>query len=818
MNSRGEEVLTNARFSVSGMNCAACSARVERCVAKLPGVRRVQVNLLTASMLVSYDADEQSAEGIIAAVSQAGYGARSVSEDDGSTVEAGGHKARALRRRFFISLCLLLPLTGLHHLADTLPALQAHEHLTAWLQFALLLPIILLNRHYFTSGSKALLRLSPNMNSLIALGATVAVADGIVCLLTQRGGSVYFESAGMILTLITLGKWLEARATGQTGAALESLLELLPATALVCRDGGTESIPAENVRTGDEVLIRPGDRIPIDGRVEKGQSSVDESALTGESLPTEKTPGDRVYAGTVNGGGALRIVAEKTRAQSSLSGIIRLVGEAAASKAPVSRLADRIAGIFVPIVVLLSLLTACCWVAAGADAAQAVSFAVSVLVISCPCALGLATPVALTVGTGRGAKAGILLRNGEAIEAAAHADTVILDKTGTVTQGKPAVTDIQPMHGHSIGEVLQIAVSLEAAGNHPLAEAIVAAGQAPALPVEMPEYLTGRGVRGLLNGQLCAVGNGRLMGEQGITRLPEIAEEWAKDGKTPVYIAQGNELIGALAVADGIKESSPSAVATMKAMGLRVLMMTGDTERCALAVAKKVGIDEVQAGVLPEDKDAMVCRLRRQGRCIVMVGDGINDAPALTRADVGIAIGAGTDIAMESAGIILMRSELTDAAGAIQLCRAILRNIRRNLFWAFAYNCLAIPLAAGAFYPLTGWTLHPGIAAAAMGMSSFCVVTNALRLRRFHFPDSLSDSTPHHQTTPTVTMTTITITIEGMMCPHCERHVTEALLALPGIESCKADHKAGQAELTLSAPVPQERIIDTIRQAGYTVR
>lgn len=810
-----DEAKETARFRVSGMNCAACSARVERSVARLPGVLSVQVNLLTASMRVSFRPGAQNPGSIIAAVTSAGYGA-SLQEEGNGTAATDAPLAQSLRRRFIASLLLLIPLVALHHAAPHLPWLSAHSQASAWAQLVLLLPIALLNSHYFRSGAAALARLAPNMDSLIALGATAAAADGLICLLLQRGGAVYFESAGMILTLITFGKWLEARAKGRTGAALESLLELMPATALVYRGNTPQSVPAESVLAGDILLVRPGDRIPVDGTVTKGQSAVDESALTGESLPVEKSVGERVFAGSVNGSGVLDMVATATRAQSSLSGVIRLVGDAAASKAPVSRLADRVAGIFVPIVVLLAVATAAGWLIAGADIQEALSFAISVLVISCPCALGLATPVALMVGTGRGAEGGILLRNGEVIEAAAGVDTVILDKTGTITQGKPTVTDALPAPGHSRGELLQVAVSLETAGNHPLAAAVVSAAECTPLPVTSPEFVTGLGVCGRVGGRKCAAGNAKLMQKEGIHRLPQEAQAWADDGKTPVFVACGTELLGALAVADRIKESSPAAVAAMKSMGLRVLMMTGDTERCALAVAGKVGIREVMAEVMPGDKDAMVRRLQGQGCRVAMVGDGINDAPALTRADVGIAIGAGTDIALESAGIILMHSELTDAVDALRLCRAILRNIRQNLFWAFAYNCLAIPLAAGVFVPLTGMSLHPGIAAAAMGMSSFCVVTNALRLRRFRLrTPSQAPSTQAPQSTPQKTMTTITIPVKGMMCPHCERHVTEALLALPGVDSCRADHKAGKVELTLSAPVERELLTGAIRKAGY---
>ncbi len=804
MNTPNEQL----RFKVTGMSCAACSARVERAVAKLPGIHRVQVNLLTGSMRADFDPQQLGAAGIIAAVEAAGYGA---SLDEGTQRPSTRRESTPLLRRLLASLLFLIPVMLLHHLW--------HGEISAWLQLALTLPVVWLNRTFFLRGGKALLQAAPNMDSLVALGAAAALVYGLADLLWLGSGSVYFESAAMILTLITLGKWLEARATGRTGAALEKLMALLPDTATVLRGGLPMTVPAEAVAAGEIVLVRPGERIPVDGCITEGQSAVDESALTGESLPADKEVGSPVSAGTVNLYGALTLQASRPRSESALADIIRLVGEASATKAPISRLADRISGIFVPVVVLIALATAATWLLLGAPASFAASCAIAVLVISCPCALGLATPVAIMVGTGKGAEHGILFRNGEALELAQAANAVILDKTGTLTLGKPVVTDIHPL---ALGqaEFLQLAVTLESQGNHPLASAVlaVAPGLLPqAGAVQNFRYLPGRGVCASINGQPCAAGNAELMQESGLTLAPEYrqqAERWAADGKTPLFFARGHELAGMMALANPPKPDSAEAVAAMKRLGLRVLLMTGDNARTAAAVARDLGLAEVHAGVLPGQKDARVQQLREQGYCVAMVGDGINDAPALARADVGIALGAGTDIAMESAGIILVGNSLMGVTAAIGLSRAVIRNIRQNLFWAFAYNALAIPLAAGAFYPAFGWSLQPAVGAAAMSLSSFCVVCNALRLRRWrprHAP--LSPPTPE-----TPAMTTTTICIEGMMCPHCERHATEALCAIPGVESCQASHNNNSATLTLSAEVPESALREAVEKAGYTYK
>ncbi len=792
--------MKRARFKVSGMSCSACSARVERAVSKLPGTGSVQVNLLTGSMVVSYDAATLSDAAIISAVEAAGYGA--AAED---TVRADTRREeRPLLRRLLLSLCFLVPLMAL--------GMAPHGY-TPLLQLLFCLPILWLNRAFFLRGGKALWQLAPNMDSLVALGAGAAITYGLADMFWFHGGSMYVESAAMILTLITLGKWLEARATGRTGAALEKLMALLPDTATVLRGGLTLSIPAEAVEAGDVILVRPGERIPADGCVTEGQSTVDESALSGESLPVEKIVGSTVSAGTVNLHGALTLRATRPRSESALAGIIRLVGEAAATKAPISRLADRISGVFVPVVVLLALLTAATWLLLGAAPSFAASCAIAVLVISCPCALGLATPVAIMVGTGKGAELGILFRSGEALEHAQAADAIILDKTGTLTLGKPSVTDIHPL-ALPQPKLMQLAATLESRGNHPLAAAVLAAAEG-IRPGELSDflYLPGRGIRATVNGQPCAAGNTELMQECGLTVPAEattLAMRWAEAGKTPLFFAQGTELAGMMAIADPLKEDSAMAVATMQQLGLRVLLMTGDNARTAAAVAREVGITEVHAAVLPQDKDARVQQLQQEGHRVAMVGDGINDAPALARADVSVALGAGADIAKESAGIILTGHSLMGVTNAMALSRATIRNIRQNLFWAFFYNALAIPLAAGLFYPLFGWSLQPAVAAAAMSLSSFCVVCNALRLRRWQ-----PQQVPHPETPA---MKTITIRIEGMMCPHCERHATEALCAIPGVESCTASHSEKCATLTLSADVPEAALREAVEKAGYTYR
>ncbi len=778
-------------FCVSGMSCSACSARVERAVSQLPGVESVQVNLLTGSMRVVYG-ESQNTASIISAVEVAGYGAK-----PGSAKATPQRENATLKKRFLYSAALLLPLMTVHHLW--------HGSASAVLQLILTLPILWINRKFFTNGLKSVLKGAANMDTLVALGATAAMADGIANFAMHHRGVFYFESAAMILTVITLGKWLESRATRRTGAALEKLIARLPKTATVLKDGSSVCMPAESVQVGDTLLIRAGERIPTDGTVLQGCSATDESALTGESLPAEKTPGSKVYAGSINGNGVLHVKADKTRENSALSDIIRLVNEAAATKAPIARAADRISAVFVPVVVSIAIITAAAWLLAGAGIAFAVSCAIAVLVISCPCALGLATPVAIMAGIGKGAESGILFRNGAALETLHTARCILLDKTGTLTQAKPKVTDILPADGVSRETLMQLAVSLESAGNHPLAAAILQAGQGISpLHADNHTYHAGRGITATINGAPCAAGNAELMHEHSITIPQETGEQLAATGKTPLYFARGSAYMGLLAVADTLKDGCREAITRMQRMGCRVAMLTGDTPRTAQAIARQAGIDTVHANLLPHEKEEAVRKLQTQGNTVVMVGDGVNDAPALTRADVGIAIGAGTDVALESADVILVHSALNDVVGAMRLSHAVIRNIRQNLFWALLYNCLAIPLAAGLFYPLLGLQLHPAVAAAAMGLSSLCVVTNALRLR-------------HFQINPPTRMNTITINVDGMMCPHCEAHVTKALLAIPGVADCRADHKAKRVTLTLSSEIPLSELHAVIRAQGYTV-
>lgn len=787
--------MRHQRYQITGMTCSACSARVEHCVAQLPGIESVQVSLLTGSMQARFDETRLTSQQITDAIILAGYGASPVAEDDAPATRQPDAR---LRRRFLLSLAFLVPQMLLHHLA--------HGQATLWAQFVLLIPIVLLNRAFFTKGVRTLWHGSPNMDTLVALGATAATCYSLLDLFLFHQGHGYFESAGMILTLITLGKWLEARATARAGNALAQLRSLLPETALRLQGDATQAIPAASIRQGDQLLVRPGDRIPADGEVSQGASSVDESPLTGESLPVEKTPGSRVYAGSINLHGTLQFTATAPRSRSLMADIIRLVGEASATKAPIARLADKISGIFVPLVVLLALLTLALWLLLGGNPELGIRCAIAVLVISCPCALGLATPVSLMVGAGKGAEHGILYRHGVAMETIGQVDTVILDKTGTITAGHPCVTDIRPIHSNR-EHLLWLAASLERTSNHPLSEAVKAAtAGAPTTQAEHWRYIPGRGIRATLEGRETAAGNAALMADLGIDTKGSPAEEWAKQGKTPLFFADRGILVGMMAVAAPIKPDSVRAIRRMQEDGLQLIMMTGDHEQTAQALAQQLGITNVHAGILPQDKDEMVRQLQSQGHRVAMIGDGINDAPALTRAHVGLAIGAGTDIALESADIILMRSNLSDAWEAILLSRAIIRNIRQNLFWAFAYNSLAIPLAAGAFYPWVGWLLTPGLAAAAMSLSSVCVVSNALRLLHFNYTNPIEN-----------TMNTITLHVEGMMCPHCEQHVTQALTAIPGVASCQANHQTKTVSLTLTQDVPRKTLCEAIRKAGYTV-
>jgi len=750
----------NQKFAVTGMTCAACSARIEKAVQKADGVLSVQVNLLTNSMSVEYDPAQTQPERIIRAVEDAGYGAspfhktgKAAPPQAESPVDA---QLRDMKRRLVVSFCFLIPLLYIsmgHMLGAPLPApLHGTEGASgfAFLQFLLTLPIVYVNRAYYQTGFKALWHRAPNMDSLIAIGSAAALVYGIFAIFQIGYGlgfqdmalaeryrqDLYFEAAAMILTLITLGKFLEARAKGKTSEAITRLMDLAPKTAAVLRDGQEREIPVEEIVVGDLILIRPGESIPVDGIVTEGASSVDQSALTGESLPVEKRPGDRVMSAAINKTGAFTFRAEKVGEDTTLAQIIRLVEEANTSKAPIAKLADKVSGVFVPVVIGIAALAAIVWLLLGSSFSFALSTGISVLVISCPCALGLATPVAIMVGTGKGASLGVLFKSAESLEIAHTVDTVVLDKTGTITEGKPRVTDLIPAAGCDKDKLLRLAVSIEAPSEHPLSEAIsekaAEAGIAPGAVMNFAA-IPGRGVTCSIDEKQYAAGNRALMAslQIDISAMERLSEELSDHGKTPLYFSEDRTLLGVIAAADTVKPTSRGAIGELKAMGLDVVMLTGDNHRTAEAIRRELEIGRAVAEVLPQDKEREVAALQSQGKKVAMIGDGINDAPALVRADIGIAIGAGTDIAIESADIILMKNDLSDAAAAIKLSRATLRNIRQNLFWAFFYNTLGIPLAAGVFYGVSGWALNPMFAAAAMSLSSVCVVTNALRLRFF---------------------------------------------------------------------------------------
>ena len=847
------------KFDVTGMSCAACSAAVERAVNKLEGVDAAQVNLLANSMQVEYDAAAVTEADICAAVEKAGYGASPVAPA-GKTAPAKAAPAgedpaeaelRGMKKRLVVSLAFLIPLMYVsmgHMMGLPLPAFfHGREGAVAFAltQFLLVLPIMYVNRKFYIVGFKSLWHRSPNMDSLIALGSAAAVVYGLFALYRIGWGlgtgdmelvdryrmDLYFESAGTILTLITLGKFLEARAKGRTGAAIRALMDLAPDTALVLRDGTEVEIPAEEVAVGDTVVIKPGMRIPVDGTVLTGLSSVDESAVTGESIPAEKAPGARVIAASINRSGSFTFRAEKVGQDTTLAQIIALVQDAGATKAPIAKLADKVSGVFVPVVIAIALAAFGVWLALGQTMEFALARAISVLVISCPCALGLATPVAIMVGTGKGARLGILYKNAEALENAHKVDTVVLDKTGTITEGKPAVTDLLPAPGVDKTELLRVAAALEKPSEHPLAEAILAAaGDMPLPEAKKFEALPGRGVRAFVNGREHLAGNLRLMEEQGVdvAWAASEAERLAKEGKTPLYFAAEGRLLGLVAAADPVKPTSAAAIGELQAMGLKVIMLTGDNARTAEAIRARLGIEQVVAEVLPQDKEAQVRALQQQGRRVAMVGDGINDAPALTRADVGVAIGAGTDVAIDSADVVLMKSDLWDLVNALRLSRATIRNIRENLFWAFFYNSIGIPVAAGALYGF-GLVLNPMLGAAAMSLSSVCVVSNALRLNFFQpkqaaapqrpvdLPQNNEPCAQEAQPKGEPVMTEKTIHIEGMACGHCTARVEKALAGVAGVASAKADLEGKCARVTLNAPVEDTTLTAAVTDAGYEV-
>ena len=834
------------KYTVTGMTCSACSAHVEKAVCKLEGVSAVNVNLLGGSMQVDFDPALQSDDSIITAVVSSGYGASVAGkkrEDKAASVGTDMEdELKGMKRRLILSFCFFIPLFYLtmgHMVGLPIPGVfhgGENALIYAVTQLLLVLPIMYINDKYYKVGFKTLWHRSPNMDSLIALGSAAAVVYGLVGIYQIGWGlghgdmerverwsmDLYFEGAGTILTLITLGKYLETRSKGKTGEAISRLMDLAPKTATVRRGAEEFTIPVEEVAVGDLIVVRPGQTIPVDGEVVEGGSAVDESALTGESIPVDKTPGDKVAAASINTSGSFVFKATRVGDDTTLAQMIALVDEAASSKAPIAKLADRVAGVFVPVVIAISLVTAALWLIFTGEAARALTSGIAVLVISCPCALGLATPVAIMVGTGKGAENGILFKSAEALETLRTVQTVVLDKTGTVTQGRPLVTEMVPMRGMKEAELLQMAASLEKPSEHPLAQAVVAEAERQGislLPVQDFRAVHGRGVSATIEGVGFLAGNRAMMEEGGgdLTSAGTAPERLAGEGKTPLYFARDGMLLGLVAVADTVKATSAAAIQALGELGLDVVMLTGDNRRTANAIAKELSLTDVVAEVLPQDKEKVIADLQAQGKKVAMVGDGINDAPALARADVGLAIGAGTDVAIESADVVLMKSDLMDAVTAVELSRATIRNIKQNLFWAFFYNAVCIPVAAGALAVFGGPQLNPMIAAAAMSMSSVCVVSNALRLKLFkprHTGDGIEHTSKttlqHKKEEPTMKK----IVIEGMMCQHCVAHVREALSKLPGVT---AEVDLDSKTATVTGEATDEALTAAVTEAGYQV-
>lgn len=826
-------------FDITGMSCSACSARIEKSLAKLDGVQEVSVNLLTNSMSIAVDEALLNEEKIISTVKEIGYSAAikgaPAKKEENKPLDPAKTEAQLMKQRLIVSLIFTVPLFYLsmgEMLGWPLPFfLSGMEHgmIYGFTLFLLTIPVIAANSHYFKTGLHNLVKLAPNMDSLIAIGSGAAFVYGIYALYKIAWGlgygnmdmvhhfamNLYFESAAMILTLITLGKFLEASAKGRTSDAITKLMNLAPKTAIVFQDGAEKEIAVSEVTTGDILIVKEGSAVPVDGIITEGHGSIDESAITGESLPADKTTGDKVTGGTVNRSGYFRMEAQAVGEDTTLSQIIKLVEDATASKAPIAKLADKISGVFVPIVIGIALLALILWMILGYNFEFALTAAISVLVISCPCALGLATPTAIMVGTGKGASNGILFKSAEALETLHNIQAVILDKTGTITQGKPAITDIVPKDIDE-EELLTIAASLEKMSGHPLALPIIEKAETLALqlqPVQEYKLIPGQGMIGLIGQETCFAGNHKLMAESGIdtSQFSTVEKNFAADGKTTLYFARKKQLLGIIALADTVKATSKNAISELRNMGLDVIMLTGDNRGTAEAIQKEVGLSKVIAEVLPEDKEQTVRNLQKEGKKVLMVGDGINDAPALARADVGIAIGAGTDIAIESADVVLIKSDLLDVVTAIQLSKAVMRNIRQNLFWAFIYNVIGIPVAAGLFYGLWGWLLNPMIAAAAMSFSSVSVVSNALRLRFFKPKQSLP-----YQEKENLKMTK-TLKIEGMACMHCSNAVKTALENLDGVQSASVDLDGKSAVATLSGTVAEDALRKAVEDAGYQV-
>lgn len=852
------------KFDVTGMTCSACSSRVEKCVSKLEGVEEVTVNLLTNSMQVKYDENVLEEQGIIDAVVHAGYGASPARESSGF---AGGSKGTAvgqaqrqqgengknpvqehleyMKKRTFWSFVFLIPLMYVsmgHMIGAPLPGFlhgTVNAVAFAMTQFLLCLPVLYINRGYFTKGFSTLLHGAPNMDTLIAVGSAASLVYGIFAIYRMGYGlgvqdmelverylhDLYFESAVMILALINIGKYLEARSKGKTSQAIEKLMDMAPKTAFVERDGMVLEIPAEEILPGDVLQVKPGSSVPADGVILEGSTSVDQAAITGESIPVQKNPGDSVIAATMNKAGFFRMKATKVGKDTTFAQIIRLVEDASASKAPIAKMADKIAGVFVPVVMAIALITGIAWVIAGAEFEFALSCAISVLVISCPCALGLATPVAIMVGTGKGAENGILIKSGEALEVTHNIQSVVLDKTGTITQGTPEVTDIQAF-GMEKQELLKIAGALEKKSEHPLAEAVLKKAEEEGILLpEVQEFqaVPGKGIQGKIQGIQYYAGNLKFMEERQIdtSKVEKQVERLAEEGKTPLIFATEEQVLGILAAADLVKPTSAQAIRELKKLGIQVIMLTGDNERTAKAIQKQLDLDTVIAEVLPQDKEREVAKLQAEGKTVAMVGDGVNDAPALARADVGIAIGAGTDVAIESADIVLMKNDLLDVVTAVGLSKAVIRNIKENLFWAFFYNACGIPLAAGLLYPVFGLKLSPMFGAAAMSLSSLFVVSNALRLRFFHVlkkPEvmTMEEAVSDKNVVNKEEMNMYTMKIEGMMCPHCQAAVTKALNALEGVKA-EVNLEKKEAYVEAGANVSKEELAKAVTEAGYEV-
>ena len=871
------------KYNVTGMTCAACQANVTRCVSKLEGVEEVNVSLLANQMTVSYDESKVGEEDIIQAVEKIGYGASSLEQQPATAQSKGGFRSewqarqdqamnsqKQMKRRLISSIVLLVPL--MYIAMGSMMGLPVpwffvgmeNSLVNALAQLLLTIPVLFINRHFFQTGFKALWHRAPNMDSLVAIGSGASLVYGLFAMFRLAYGfghgdmelvheyahALYFESAAMILTLVTVGKYLEARSKSKTGDALGKLVDLAPKTAVVLRGGVEQTIPAEQVVAGDIVVIRPGEGIPVDGVVTEGHGYVDQAAITGESIPVEKNPGDQVISATINKNGTFQFQASKVGEDTTLSQIIRLVDEASNSKAPIARLADKVSGVFVPVVIAIAIVTAIVWLIAGMGFEFALSNAISVLVISCPCALGLATPVAIMVGTGKAAEMGILIKSAESLENLHNVDTIVLDKTGTITSGHPAVTDVLPLDRSLTEEqFLAEAAAAEFGSEHPLAQAVVERAQQLGLSLpkaEAFEAVAGRGIRAKVNGREYLAGNLAFLEEnhqpatlEERSAAKSVVNKLAQEGKTPLLFLRDGKLLGVIAVADTIRETSRAAIQRFNEMGLHVVMLTGDNKVTAEAIRKELGIEQAISDVLPTQKEAHIRSLQEEGHKVAMVGDGINDAPALTRADIGIAIGAGTDIAIESADVVLMKDSLDDVAAAIDLSRAVVRNIHMNLFWAFFYNVLGIPLAAGVLYPAFQLRLSPMIGSAAMSLSSVCVVTNALRLRFFKRKGAplaeksapaldASHTDTDNQTAPVAEipqepenekgsseMKKVLI-VDGMMCAHCQAHVQKALAGVEGVTEAVVDLESKKATVTLAQDVADQVLLDAVTEAGYT--